>query len=196
MDAFTRTIQGGKRGSMTNEEAVKYFKRHIDLYCVTGICRDAEIMAIKALSQQTEYHGTEDMDGLYYCPVCQQTTTVVKDGKCPKCGATMDELSTRAQQTEDAISRQAAVYVASGFCHPANIADELAKLPPVTPKQRIGHWIEHPEIKTSVPEYLMFYRCSECGDKQCFCKPDIHKKHFCINCGAKMAEPQESEDQE
>ena len=64
-------------------------------------------MAIKALSQQTEYHGAEDMDGLYYCPICQQTTTVVKDGKkCPKCGATMDELSTRAQQTEDAISRQ------------------------------------------------------------------------------------------
>lgn len=90
--------------------------------------------AIKALSQQTEYHGTEDMDGLYYCPICQQTTTVVKDGKCPKCGATMDELSTRAQ-TEDAISRQAAINIASGFCHPANVADELAKLPPVNPQE-------------------------------------------------------------
>ena len=37
---------------MTNEEAIAYFKRHIDLYCVTGICREAEEMAIKALEQQ------------------------------------------------------------------------------------------------------------------------------------------------
>ena len=59
---------------------------------------------------------------------------------------------------------------------------------------KTGHWIEHPEIETSTPEYLMFYECSECGDKQCFCKSDIHKKHFCNNCGAKMVEPQESED--
>lgn len=44
-----------------------------------------------------------------------------------------------------------------------------------------GHWIEHPET-----EYLMFYECSECGDKQYFCKSDIHRKHFCNNCGAKM----------
>ena len=36
---------------MTREEAVAYFKRHIDLYCVEGICREAEEMAIKALEQ-------------------------------------------------------------------------------------------------------------------------------------------------
>lgn len=172
---------------MTNEEAVKYFKRHIDLYCVTGICRDAEIMAIKALSQQTEYHGTEDMEGLYYCPICHQTTTVVKDGKCPKCGATMDELSTRAQ-TEDAISRQAAVYIASGACHPANIADELAKLPSVNPQEpKTGHWIIHGEPPINVIE------CSECGQKyhNHYCQP---LAHFCSMRGCRMVEPQESED--
>ena len=37
---------------MTNEEAIRYFKRHIDLYYVDGISREAEEMAIKALSQQ------------------------------------------------------------------------------------------------------------------------------------------------
>ena len=61
---------------------------------------------------------------------------------------------------------------------------------------KTGHWIEHPEIETSTPEYLMFYKCSECGDKQCFCKSDFHKKHFCNNCGARMVEPQESEGEE
>lgn len=67
----------------------------------------------------------------------------------------------------------------------------LFDLPFVNPQERTGHWIEHPEIETSTPEYLMFYECSECGDKQCFCKSDIHKKHFCNNCGAMMVEPQE-----
>jgi hypothetical protein len=33
----------------------------------------------------------------------------------------------------DCISRQAAIRIASGYCHPANIAAELAKLPPVQP---------------------------------------------------------------
>ena len=70
----------------------------------------------------------------------------------------------------------------------------LDELPSVQPKPKTGHWIEHPEIETSTPEYLMFYECSECGDKQCFCKSDIHKKHFCNNCGAKMVEPQEGEE--
>ena len=131
----------------------------------------------------------------------------------------------------DAIDRAEAIKIASGYCHPANVAKELAKLPPVnpqscedaisrqylidiatkdgaydyvsaqeianapsvTPQPKTGHWIEHPEIETSTPEYLMFYECSECGDKKCFCKSDIHKKHFCNNCGAKMVEPQESE---
>ena len=37
---------------MTREEAITYFKRHIDLYCVTGICREAEEIAIKALEQE------------------------------------------------------------------------------------------------------------------------------------------------
>lgn len=37
---------------INREEAVKYFERHIDLYCVTGICREAEEMAIEALKQE------------------------------------------------------------------------------------------------------------------------------------------------
>ena len=40
----------------------------------------------------------------------------------------------RQEPCEDAISRADAIRVASGYCHPANIAKELAKLPPVQPK--------------------------------------------------------------
>lgn len=34
-----------------------------------------------------------------------------------------------SKMADDAISRQAAIYIASGYCHPANVAKELAKLP-------------------------------------------------------------------
>jgi hypothetical protein len=49
---------------------------------------------------------------------------------------------------EDTISRADAIRVASGYCHPSNIAKELAKLPPVTPKQR---WIP---VSERLPEAL------------------------------------------
>ena len=48
------------------------------------------------------------------------------------------ELKTYKEQDGDTINRQAAIRIASGYCHPANIANELAKLPPVQPEQR---WI-------------------------------------------------------
>lgn len=105
------------------------------------------------------------------------------------------------QQTcEDAISRQEVLdqtylWSKDEFLRVTNPFDHLRKrinsLPPVTPQQKYGKWIKHPEIETSTPEYLMFYECSECGDKQCFCKSDIHKKRFCSNCGAKMQESEE-----
>lgn len=38
----------------------------------------------------------------------------------------------------DLIDRQAAIHIASGYCHPANIAEELRKLPSAQPEQR---WI-------------------------------------------------------
>ena len=105
------------------------------------------------------------------------------------------------QPCEDAISREDVIQLAKESDVDLRYADgvfeflSLVKdLPSVHPKPKIGHWIEHPEIETSTPEYLMFYECSECGDKQCFCKSDIHKKHFCNNCGARMVEPQERND--
>ena len=37
----------------------------------------------------------------------------------------------------DAIDRAEAIKIASGYCHPANVAKELAKLPPVNPTKNI-----------------------------------------------------------
>lgn len=96
------------------------------------------------------------------------------------------------QPCEDAISRQAALNSLIDNTHldGYDLAEALdaienkEKLPPVTPQQKYGKWIVHPEIETSTPEYLMFYECSECGDKQCFCRSDLHKKRYCPNCGS------------
>lgn len=105
------------------------------------------------------------------------------------------------QPCDDAISREDALMCLTGMFklhlnyNPEDLIALFSKrikaLPPVTPQQKYVKWIVHPEIETSTPEYLMFYECSECGDKQCFCKSDIHKKRFCSNCGAKMQEVKE-----
>ena len=39
----------------------------------------------------------------------------------------------KRETSDDAIDRQAAIRIASGYCHPANVAKELAKLPSVQP---------------------------------------------------------------
>lgn len=44
------------------------------------------------------------------------------------------------QPCEDTISRADAIRVASGYCHPANVAKELAKLPPAQPKYNASEW--------------------------------------------------------
>lgn len=58
------------------------------------------------------------------------------------------------------------------------LIDRIKALPPVTPKQRTGHWIEcEDEVKVYCSE------CKEISD---------YPTNYCSNCGAKMVEPQES----
>ena len=46
--------------------------------------------------------------------------------------------SNSQESCEDCISRQAAIRIASGYCHPANIAAELSKLPSAQPERKKG----------------------------------------------------------
>ena len=65
---------------------------------------------------------------------------------------------------------------------------DVALLPPVTPQQRTGHWIEHEH------NGIGHIECSEC--QSWFLMAHLLKHNYCPNCGAKMFEPQESEDNE
>ena len=75
----------------------------------------------------------------------------------------------------DCISRADAIRVASGYCHPSNVAKELAKLPPVTPQPKTGHWI---------PTYGNV-ECSVCGSVK-DSRNVGRATHYCDFCGAKM----------
>lgn len=99
-----------------------------------------------------------------------------------------------SQQTEDAISRQAALD-AFGLSEKTRkyggdqsgydtmmlyeIQRTLEDLPSVTPKQRTGHWI------LTIEDWNK-WTCSECGFSE---RTDIHVTlgyNYCPKCGAKM----------
>lgn len=87
----------------------------------------------------------------------------------------------------DLIERQAAIDIASGYCHPANIAKELAKLPSAQPERKHGRWIDNEQhIGNSV--------CSACGKDAPFLYDEESEEFcewlppFCLHCGAKMEE--------
>lgn len=61
----------------------------------------------------------------------------------------------------------------------------LNNLPSVTPQERKGHWIK---IKP-YPLQMHDYECSKCGHET-----DDNTENYCSDCGAKMVEPQESEE--
>ena len=95
---------------------------------------------------------------------------------------------------ENAISRQAAL---DEIISRLGISDEkylleseryiyqiIKDLPPVTPKQRTGHWIVHPK---GVYAHLVCDRCLTRAPYDC-------KTNYCPTCGIKMIEPQESEE--
>lgn len=96
----------------------------------------------------------------------------------------------------DAISRQAALdcFTATKlkkFDFILYARDELKKLPPVTPAEKVGHWIGIDE------EPHEDYECDKCGYTISTYTANIepHTEYkYCPNCGCRMIDPQESEE--
>ena len=93
---------------------------------------------------------------------------------------------------EDAISRDMALekmadYVASGYADSVEDFEEysriICQLSSVNPQPKTGHWSHDGS------HWKNRFICSECGYKL-FDEPTS----YCPNCGAKMVEPQESEE--
>ena len=106
------------------------------------------------------------------------------------------ELAIKAleqEPCEDAISREAMLLLQVEYAEDMSatkfwrMRDDIRSLPPVTSKEKTGHWIENaPEYQNIDPPYI----CSECGNMH------LRKTNYCDQCGAKMIEAQESEDKE
>ena len=141
-------------------------------------------LALYCLKASSNYHSEVCEECIKY-PNCDHmgqddvTETIIK--------------ALEQEPCEDAISRKQAIYVASGYCHPANVAKELAKLSSVNSQPKTGHW-----IRITNGAMKEKYICSECARQ---IEDDgieglLTIKYPYCHCGAKMVEVQESEVQE
>lgn len=131
--------------------------------------------------------------------------------------ALIDGIDTLEQEfCNDAISRAQAIYVASGYCHPANVARELEKLPSVKPaeikepcedaisRQAVLDIVNNPlnirldEIITKLPSVTPQPKIGRWiapdGDNAiCGCCNRLNRLYgtYCKHCGAKMQEVKE-----
>lgn len=78
---------------------------------------------------------------------------------------------------KDCISRQEALNAITMAEVRWQAIDNVDKLKSVTPQPKMGHWIDK--------------KCSVCG---CGSMLGLCVEKYCPNCGAKMVEPQESEE--
>jgi hypothetical protein len=85
----------------------------------------------------------------------------------------------------DCVSRQDALNCFKIDNTKGDVWYALKELPPVTPKQRTGHWIT---TRTFMHDGEFY--CDKCNCDA----PNNEKWDYCPNCGVKMVEPQESEE--
>lgn len=95
-------------------------------------------------------------------------------------------MDKRQEQTDgEYILKSEAIRVASGYCHPSNIAKELEKLPSVAIPNKVGHW-EYNQYDGN--PNIGNWHCSECRNivsdmPTCMGKPLYE---FCPHCGSPM----------
>ena len=120
--------------------------------------------------------------------------------------------SVTQKPCDDAISRDAVIKAIDAHTNEDGTLDDdisviLEDLPPVTQKPK--YWIDKDNKLYKMPDdipsvtqksgkwvayadgiWIQYYECSKCG------KRNSTHSDYCPNCGAKMVEPQESEDEE
>lgn len=96
-------------------------------------------------------------------------------------------------ECDDAISRQAVLDIAksskSNWIDNSVLFKRVNELPPVTPQQKYGKW-----IAVYQGDEIINYRCSECELGDTNGSIYLYGWDYCRRCGARMVEPQESEE--
>ena len=112
-----------------------------------------------------------------------------------------DDLISR-QAVQDYIAKYLSQYLYEDVRQAVEVIDEfIGELPSVNPQEpKTGHWKKIQSGDKDFPESIV---CSRCGHENSYLDFGISsvpigksfkKSKFCPNCGAKMVEPQESED--
>lgn len=109
------------------------------------------------------------------------------------------EFGEKIRTDDDCISRASLIEHLDNVCYnpdtPWGIAQKayincfkafINREPTFRPTERTGHWLH---VGVEILGGADVYRCSECDRKS-------HGGNFCKHCGAKMVEPQESEDKD
>ncbi len=106
------------------------------------------------------------------------------------------------QPCEDAVSRKRIFSAIHNTHLPKKYEEPLwnkvSDLPLVTPKEKTGRWISFGIQGEIDGQIVRAFTCSKCGAISIFrvSNGNIVNGDLCPNCGAKMIEPQESEDKE
>ena len=185
----------GRSSGLTREEAIEIFREWINEgfpfdggYAVEELNEDekeALKMAISALEQDKPKQPD-------ICPIYDGTCAYPIEfcSECPR--------HTKQEPCDDAISREAVIKIIDGWYEQnrdtENIEDLIILITYMGSVQpsRKGHW-EYFERPMDADTMLSGYKCSECNyEIGKFYKAD---NNFCPNCGARMVEPQESEEQ-
>lgn len=97
---------------------------------------------------------------------------------------------------ETLINRQAAIDAFERFIHELGIKDEpynygemalsIRNVPPVTPQQKKGYWIETTITEVGGGDFKRGFKCSKCNYVVV-----PNGLNFCPHCGAKMQEVEE-----
>ena len=85
------------------------------------------------------------------------------------------EPAEKEKSCADCISRQAVLdAISNEKYHYWALFEYVKQLPPVTPAEKVGYWIDHQEDR------WIYAKCSECNT--------VHdaRTNYCPNCGAKM----------
>ena len=97
------------------------------------------------------------------------------------------------QPCEDAISRKDMLAVFRQSNSLSQAWNGFEKLPPVTPKEKTGHWIikdgkEQGYDIGGIKTWYIQIMCDKCGFIKTAIESHTGQYHFCPNCGARMQE--------
>lgn len=114
--------------------------------------------------------------------------------------------ATIAEPCDDCIKREDALMALTGeWTEPTDeiihrFVKRIKNLPPVTPAEKVGHWIETAEeyykavneygggVNKNTPYFVDDIACSKCLTMFSTIDNETERFEFCPNCGAKVAE--------